>query len=361
MSKVKIQGHSSGSGTVTITAPNTNSDRTLTIPDITGTALTSADTGTVTQAIVHPDAVNRFISGRKNLIINGGFDVSQRGDFTSATNITTGDYYLDRFKQGHSLNGTTTATVTHKTNQVLPNGSYVNSLLMTLTVAGWCNTQQIVEEFNKLKGQTVTLSAWVKSNIATSINIYDGVTQTHSSSHTGGGQWEKLTVTQTISTISTLMRIETWTNVNRVSGDYFEIAQVQLELGSVATDFEHRSYGEELALCQRYFQTHYTLGSGVQNSATSALVYTSLPTSMRVTPTISAKSGNWNNINAERNDTYDISNVIIQHGASANDTDVDGVSSFVTTVDTTGSRPSGEGICVVMDRNGDEFYFKAEL
>jgi len=37
------------------------------------------------------------------------------------------------------------------------------------------------------------------------------------------------------------------------SGNYLEIAQVQLELGSVATDFEHRSYGEELALCQRYY------------------------------------------------------------------------------------------------------------
>jgi hypothetical protein len=43
-------------------------------------------------------------------------------------------------------------------------------------------------------------------------------------------------------------------NVSVTSGDYCEIKECQLELGSVATEFEHRSYGEELALCQRYYE-----------------------------------------------------------------------------------------------------------
>ena len=45
MSKVKIQGHASGSGTLTIGAPNTDSDRTITLPDATGTLLTADGDG----------------------------------------------------------------------------------------------------------------------------------------------------------------------------------------------------------------------------------------------------------------------------------------------------------------------------
>jgi hypothetical protein len=50
MSKVKIQGHASGSGTLTVTAPNTDSDRTLTLPDGTGTLLTEVADDSITLA-----------------------------------------------------------------------------------------------------------------------------------------------------------------------------------------------------------------------------------------------------------------------------------------------------------------------
>ena len=43
MSKVKIQGHASGTGVLTVTAPNTSTDRTITLPDATGTLATTAD------------------------------------------------------------------------------------------------------------------------------------------------------------------------------------------------------------------------------------------------------------------------------------------------------------------------------
>ena len=46
----------------------------------------------------------------------------------------------------------------------------------------------------------------------------------------------------------------TWYTTNDAT---FEITGVQLEVGSVATDFEHRSFGQELALCQRYFQKSF--------------------------------------------------------------------------------------------------------
>ena len=45
-------------------------------------------------------------------------------------------------------------------------------------------------------------------------------------------------------------------NATLDSGEYWMITGIQLEVGNNATDFEHRSYGEELALCQRYYQVH---------------------------------------------------------------------------------------------------------
>ena len=74
------------------------------------------------------------------------------------------------------------------------------------------------------------------------------------------------------------------------------ITGVQLELGSVATPFEVRSVGTELALCQRYYynmqaQSIYALfGSGFNNSTSQASVIVNIPVPMRVTPTCSTSS-----------------------------------------------------------------------
>ena len=76
------------------------------------------------------------------------------------------------------------------------------------------------------------------------------------------------------------------------ANSYFQITGAQLEVGKVATPFEHRSYGEELALCQRYY---HTLRSGIFGVATAvgtiAFTYSS-PVTMRVTPTIGFKDSN---------------------------------------------------------------------
>ena len=237
------------------------------------------------------DEVNAAYSAgalsNRNLIINGAMQVSQRGSFTTATSINSGAYYLDRFK---TVLAGSTATITHKTNQVLPSGEYVNTLLQTLAGGGYTGIQQFVEDFNRLKGQTVTLSAWVKSNVTSSMSIYDGVSQP-STGHTGGGQWEKLTLTYTCPTNITQMRTEVWTSTGRVSGDYFEVAQFQLEVGDTATPFEHRSYGQELALCQRYYETGDAMISGVKSQTpTGCLEYESFKVSKRSPPTMTKLS-----------------------------------------------------------------------
>ena len=71
-----------------------------------------------------------------------------------------------------------------------------------------------------------------------------------------------------------------------VSNSFF-ITGVQLEVGKNATDFEHRSYGEELALCQRYCQSfNGRIAIGNWNNSTSALVVRYLSPPMRTTPSI---------------------------------------------------------------------------
>ena len=73
----------------------------------------------------------------------------------------------------------------------------------------------------------------------------------------------------------------------------FDLTGVQLEVGDYATDFEHRSYGDELARCQRYYYAHIsaldssnsTLGLGMYYSSSRAMMYVKFPVSMRTTPT----------------------------------------------------------------------------
>jgi len=83
----------------------------------------------------------------------------------------------------------------------------------------------------------------------------------------------------------------TWWTTNDST---FEITGLQLEVGDTATEFEHRSYGDELARCQRYFQllgasqgTYDAMSTGSCGSATIAYVPYKLITTMRATPTFS--------------------------------------------------------------------------
>ncbi len=96
--------------------------------------------------------------------------------------------------------------------------------------------------------------------------------------------------------------------------DWFQIEQVQLEAGSVATDFEYRSYGEELALCERYCQLVVqgieAIGIGMAYSTGSVNCIVDLTCEMRTTPTLTQTSGtNYYSIEANggRDDINDFS------------------------------------------------------
>ena len=239
------------------------------------------------------DALGNIRSGRKNFIINGAMQVSQRGDYTTATTVANGAYSIDRWAAQLT---SVTATTQHTARK--------QKLVATSTASGIMGSGQEIEITDTFfDNKQITISAKVTSN-STNARIsflYLGASNAWvgSASHTGGGTEETLTLTVTLP--SALTRVfptvkicdtDGVSSVNISSGDYVEFGEVQLEVGSVATEFEHRSYGEELALCQRYFQGilggPYTWITEVQrHNSTGFRSVLHLPVPLRVVPSIS--------------------------------------------------------------------------
>ena len=233
---------------------------------------------------------NLIGAGRRNWIINGDFQVSQRGEFTTASTYAANTYYVDRWKGGVSGSFTNQ----RKLNQTLPNGKITTSYRVTSTGGAYAGIQQYVEDYSVFSGQFATFSFWAKTNKSgcsasfyTVANQFDVVTDI-----VADEQWHYYTATALVPTGGTAMRPEVWTGTGASSGDYLELAQVQLELGKVATPFEHRSYGEELAACQRYYfvltsdgnTTNYMSGT-VEAASVAAVSGVVFPSTMRSIPT----------------------------------------------------------------------------
>jgi hypothetical protein len=302
--------------TVKVTKPALNLREKLSELDkpsgIAGQDILKADT---------PQEVFNYINaGRRNLIINGGFQVSQRGDYTTASSVTHTEHTLDRWK--HLVQVVTTEGIHTRRNTV--NGETVSTWKQyaTSSATGRFAIRQYIEsdgatQLSPTAGKPATLSVWMKSNSSLAgIFVYDycgGGYQGNGVNHSGSGEWEYLTFTFTSGTTVTSssqlgyglelnfgIHTPTNGNVQVTSGDYVEIAQPQLEVGSVATPFEHRSYGEELALCQRYYwqvtnggiSLGFGAGSisyiGVAGGAANYIVgnFQQHPVTMRASPTV---------------------------------------------------------------------------
>jgi hypothetical protein len=258
------------------------------ISDSSGNALLTASAGAVSLgSTVVPSSSMMF----RNKLINGNFDIWQRG--TSQTNDGYGS--ADRWQNSHSGSTKTASQQAFTLGQTdVPGNPKYYLRHVVSSVAGnvnYCLALQKFEGVETLAGQTATLSFWAKAdsnkNIATEFFQYFGSGGSPSSQVETVGvttyslttSWQKFTATVAIPSISgktigtdgrDCLGLIFWfdagsnwnsrTNSLGQQSGTFDIAQVQVEEGPVATPFEHRPIGMELSLCQRYCQVIKGLG-----------------------------------------------------------------------------------------------------
>ena len=251
----------------------------------------------ITEAKIADAAVVSLKSGRKNLIINGAMRVQQRG----TASVTSG-YFVDRFQLS---GGSASAVLTSSTPTEFP-----TAISVSATSGNPIVIQKIESEScQHLSGQTVTASFYAK-NISNATTLYAklayagsvdnfGSSTTISEQNLGAlsGSWVKYTASWTVPSggLNGLML-----NIlcDGTSTFTMGVTGIQLELGSVATDFEHRSYGEELALCERYYWRLDRTAGGANTIATgsnfsASIVVIFYPRVMRTSPTIAKVGTNY--------------------------------------------------------------------
>jgi len=276
------------------------------VKDTSGNLLVGVQNGAVSGAVV--------TGGRRNLIINGAMQVAQRG--TSFAGATTA-YHTDRWIDVMNLGSWTISQssdapdgfgYSHKWDCTTANGTLAagSELILATRLEGQ-DCQQL--KYGSANAESLTLSFWVKSSKTGTYTVefdqYGDRQISRTYTIDSADTWEYKTVTVPGDTggsidndnsaefqllfwlgagsnlTSGTLNTSAWattTNANRVSPSNVNLADntandwyitgVQLEVGSVATPFEHRSYGEELALCQRYFETSFD--GGVSTTNTSA-------------------------------------------------------------------------------------------
>jgi hypothetical protein len=285
----------------------------------------------------------------KNLIINGAMQVWQRG----VSQTVAGYGSVDRFQMSNSTSTFTTTRQAFTAGQTdVPNNPlyYLRCVVSSGGAAGnYMFMSQGIEGVQTGAGQTVTLSFYAKASSALKVGIsYQQLFGTSGSStvSTNGvavtlsTSWTRYTVTttlpsiasKTIGTASDMLRLLLWldsgSTYNTSSGSIgnqsgtFEFSNIQLELGDTATPFEHRSFGDELARCQRYFQFvsqyfEYSIGA-TGGFGTPRVSFT---TPMRANPTYTVTaSGGAGAVSLNGFSTKNVSGFPIGYGLSFSST-----------------------------------------
>ena len=291
--------------------------------------------------------ITNNLSNRR-LTINGAMTISQRG--TSFADPATGSYTLDRVNI-QNTSGTPAFTVTQDTDA--PHG-FNNSLKVACTTADASPAAGSITRLRyKIEAQDLqplakgtssakasSLSFYVKTNKTGVYTVFvydDDNNRMFSASYTvSDTNWNRYTIIIPADTTGAInddngtgfvihwglslgsdrtsgSLASAWAtyatanesvgNVNFAdnTSNVWAITGVQLEVGSVATDFEHRSFGQELALCQRYFcaygstvdniQNGDRLGCGISTGSNTAIVTIPTGSKLRAFPTVSFSSG----------------------------------------------------------------------
>lgn len=246
---------------------------------------------------IDPNGLNiGQIGGRRNLLINSGFDVWQRG-----SSFTGAGYTADRW----IVSTTDTNTAITKT----ANRDKRNTLRITFNSGVNANIDQRIEAFGNVGyNQQVTLSFWVRGSIATTgtdicrIRNHTTATTLESFTYDITTSWTK--VTKTFSANNTWSKDDVarmYLFINGASsawasGDWVEFSDVQLEVSpsGEATPFEHESYGTTLHKCQRYFDrktgTVVVLAIAQATASDTARFPLQLLQTMRAAPTLSVSN-----------------------------------------------------------------------
>jgi len=194
----------------------------------------------------------------RNLIINGAMQVWQRGTSSTSAGYSTVDRY--------EMSGTSTRS----RSTDAPDG-FQYSLQQALTAGNANQAEQFIEAANavQLKGKTTTLSFYAKATGSVEMYLYASTFSSVDDSSSKSFFVSNQTIgNATSSWVRYTVEIDFSAQANVVNGcgillGFRETASstatayitgVQLEVGPEATPFEHRSYGDELARCQRYYQ-----------------------------------------------------------------------------------------------------------
>ena len=281
----------------------------------------------------------------RNLIINGAMQVAQRG--TSSTDSGYGS--VDRFRVQHGgtdeaptqaqvdvASGTTPYTLGFRKAFRITNGNQTSGAGATDSIhfEYYAEAQDIANSgWNYLSSSSfITLSFWIKSSVAQNfqgrVRTRQGTSYNYAfeTGSLSADTWTKITKTipgnsnlqfdnDTAKNFqidiyafygtdytSSAVSLDTWaayasgTQVKDVTSTWYttndatlEITGVQLEVGSVATDFEHRSFGQELYLCQRYFELvkwKYYYATGYYEGGGAPRIPLSWNVEKRATPTV---------------------------------------------------------------------------
>jgi len=252
---------------------------------------------------------NSQIGGRRNIVINGAMQVAQRATQVTGLGAADGYHTLDRWNM--EIGDTSAGRFTMDQIADGPSG-FANSLKLTTTTA---DTSIAAGEFLKLEqrfegkdlqqlkkgtsdAEKVTVSFYVKGNAAATYTCeLEDVDNTRSINQAFSvtTDWTRVILTFAADTsdplgndVNNSLQLNIWlhggatysggtfvsnawkdiventrmaeshTSIFDSEARTFFITGVQMEVGSQATPFEHRSFGEELTLCQRYFQKTYT-------------------------------------------------------------------------------------------------------
>ena len=276
------------------------------------------------------------VHGRRNIIINGAMQVAQRGDVTGITgaNVFGG---ADRF----ATNGTAYGTVSLVQEADAPEG-FAESQRVKFTTArsttgagdhfviGTRLEGQDLQRFKKgtSNAESMTVSFYAKASQATTIQLelYDSDNNRHAGKEFAiTTSWARYSYSFAGDTTGTFnndnslsMYVFFWlgagttwtsgtnpdgswmaaTNSRRVHSDVgttfmdtlnaeFNLTGVQLEVGDKATPFEHRSFGEELVLCQRYYEINMMVTQSYANGSQHIGINASYMTTKRAAATVS--------------------------------------------------------------------------